>query len=266
MEKLVNIPDLIEENLAGLYSLAALAGNLPAAHENGFSWVNASPHVWPSYIYNARFSKHEATERIETIVRLIDRCEAPPFWITGPKLQINDLPEILSSHSFRLMMQWPGMAMDPGECATLELYKDLTIIEANHTSQLREWIALTSHNLFKGKPQNDEMFQNMLGTGHVKFLMGYEKEQAVASLMMYIYEGVAGFYMISTHPGWRNKGIGRTMVRRGLEIAQEKNCSLCVLQANAMSYDLYKSIGFKEYGTFNIFWNLNLPILPEKEG
>jgi ribosomal protein S18 acetylase RimI-like enzyme len=258
MEKLENIPDLIEENLAGLYSLAALSGNLPAANENGFSWVNASPHVWPNYIYNASFSNHDATEKIETVCRLIDKGKASPFWITGPKLHITDLPEILSSYGFRLIMQWPGMAMNPEKRTTMELYKGLTIIEANHPSQMKEWIALTSNNLFNGKPQNEEMLRNMQDMGEVKFLMGYEKEQAVASLMMYIYEGVAGFYMISTHPHWRNKGISRTMVHRGLEIAEEKNCSLCVLQANVMSYDLYKRMGFEEYGTFDIFWNLKI--------
>jgi len=250
------IPILIEENLNGLYTLAAESGKYPHGVEEGFSWVNVSPNIWPNYIYNAHFNEADAQSRIQAVTILIDKGFAPPFWITGPKLTIADFSEMLLKCNFRNIMKWPGMAIDLKNKSMITSNRNIEVKEVQSTLQLEEWVNITQRILFNQKSLDTELLMIMLNSNQVTLLLGYLDGKAVATLMVYINKGIAGFFMVTTLPEFRKMGISGTMLLRAMEIAKEKNCYYAVLQANSMSYMMYKSIGFQEYCTFDIYWKM----------
>jgi ribosomal protein S18 acetylase RimI-like enzyme len=254
----VTIAYLIEENLTSLYTLAAEEGHLPYATEEGFSWVNASPNPWPSYIFNASFSQVQAKATIERVNSLIENSIAPAFWIKGPKLNVPNFTEMLSAYNFRHVMAWPGMAFDLKKNAIAAPNPIFEIEEAKTEVQFNDWISISQKILFPNKPVDSSLLLNMLNSGKIKLMLGSIDGKAAGTVMLYINSGIAGFFMVATLPEYRKIGIGRSMMLRSLQIAYESGCSLGVLQANNASQNLYRSIGFQEYCTFDIYWKLGL--------
>lgn len=249
---------LIEENLKDLYALAAERGNLPFAIEGDFSWINASPNPWPNYIFNASFSQFEAKAKIAAINDLIEKNVAPAFWIKGPKLNVPDFTEMLSAYNFRHVMSWPGMAFDLEKKTIAPPNSRFKIEQVKTSEQFTDWVSISQKILFSNKSTESNLLLNMLHSEKIKLLLGYVEGKAASTVMLYINSNIAGFFMVATLPEYRKIGLGGSMMLRGLQIAHENGCSLGVLQANNASQNLYGSIGFQEYCTFDIYWKLGM--------
>jgi GNAT superfamily N-acetyltransferase len=252
------ITGLIEENLYDLYRFAAIQGGLKTGDFNNFSWVNAYPACWPNYIFNTNFKSNTSNEIITDANDLITQKIVPPFWITLSDINSQSFQKQLTVFNFRQVMQWPGMAIGLDNLQDVPLIQGLDIRVIDDAESLKEWIKITEICLFNGKHQNQDMFANMMRNKKTRFVLGYCKGIPVATLLSYINNGIAGYFMVSTMPEFRNKGISKSIVHKGLSIAREEGCRLGTLQANEMSKNLYLSFGFKEYCTFDIYWKMNI--------
>ena len=61
-------------------------------------------------------------------------------------------------------------------------------------------------------------------------------------------------FTLATHPDYRGKGIGRTLVQESLKVGQEAGCSAAiVLATNDFSRKIFEKVGFELLKTKN--WN-----------
>jgi Acetyltransferase (GNAT) family. len=252
------IARLIEENLYDLYCFAAIQGELKTGDCNNFSWVNAHPACWPNYIFNTNFKSDTSNEIITEANNLITQKIVPPFWITVSDMKSQSFQTYLTGFNFRQVMQWPGMAISLVNLGDVPLLQGLEIRVVDDVENLKDWIRITEICLFNGKYQNQTMFANMMRNKKTRFVLGYYNGIPVATLLSYINNGIAGYFMVSTMPECRNKGISKSILHMGLSIAREEGCWLGTLQANQMSKNLYLSLGFKEYCTFDSYLKMNV--------
>jgi hypothetical protein len=248
---------LIEENLFDLYRNAADQGDLKTCKCESFSWINASPACWPNYIFNTNVRVDNIGEVINEAENLISQKIAPSFWITVPDSESKVFQTKLIDHNFRLVMQWPGMAINLEKLSELPLIQGLDIRIIDDVNTLKEWIKITEICLFNGKFQKYEMMTSMMKNQNTKFILGLYNGIPVATLLSYLNNGIAGFFMGATLPEFRNKGIIRSLLLYGLSFAKNNGCRLGTLQANNMSKNIYLNIGFKEYCTFDIYWKMS---------
>lgn len=70
----------------------------------------------------------------------------------------------------------------------------------------------------------------------------------VATSLVYLHDGLAGIYGVSTLPGHRGRGLGAHLTAEPLRIAWGLGYSTGLLQASEMGAPVYERIGFRTHG------------------
>ena len=65
------------------------------------------------------------------------------------------------------------------------------------------------------------------------------------------YGGVAGLFTVGTIPAARKKGIGSAVTLAPLFDAKKKGYKWSVLHASEMGYNVYKRLGFEDFGLYH---------------
>ena len=73
---------------------------------------------------------------------------------------------------------------------------------------------------------------------------------------MYLRNGVAGIYAVSTVPNHRRKGLGAYATAEPLRIAAELGYRVGILQASGPGQPVYRGLGFNEFGQIPLFARL----------
>jgi hypothetical protein len=252
----IEISNLIEQNLHELYISAAKDGKLKFEIGQNYSWVKAHPFIWPNYIFQTNINFKFSGDIIHQVSELISKDIAPPFWIINASALTKTIEEDFTTHNIKPVMQWPGMAIELKTKQKLALTEHLKIIRINSIDKLTEWIRITEKCLFNDKKQNPSMLATMMKNPNTVFLLALLNGKPAGTALVFINNEIGGFYMISTLPEYRNKGMASSIMLEGLNIIKEENCSLGILQANKLSLALYKSLGFKAYCDFVIYWKM----------
>lgn len=69
----------------------------------------------------------------------------------------------------------------------------------------------------------------------------------VATSILFLHEGVAGIYAVSTIPDQRGKGLGAHVTAQPLRIARTLGYRVGVLQATEAGHPVYLRLGFKDF-------------------
>ena len=70
---------------------------------------------------------------------------------------------------------------------------------------------------------------------------------------MYLQNGVAGIYAVSTAPDHRRKGLGAHATAEPLRIAAKLGYCVGILQASGPGQPVYRRLGFNEFGPIPLF-------------
>lgn len=79
---------------------------------------------------------------------------------------------------------------------------------------------------------------------------------AVAGLWACIHEDDCGIYAVGTAPGWRRRGVARSLVEHALSDARARGARTASLQSTPMGVPLYESLGFRAVGRYEE-WTVN---------
>lgn len=81
----------------------------------------------------------------------------------------------------------------------------------------------------------------------------YESDFPCTIGSLHITGDFAGIYDIATHPDFRKRGYGTLMTGYLLETIQKRGISWVGLEASREGLNIYKKLGFNEYGTFFVY-------------
>jgi GNAT superfamily N-acetyltransferase len=73
---------------------------------------------------------------------------------------------------------------------------------------------------------------------------------AVAGAWTFLHEDDCGVYAVGTAPGWRRRGLARSLMEHVLADAQQHGARTATLQSTRMGKPLYESLGFEAVGRY----------------
>ena len=76
------------------------------------------------------------------------------------------------------------------------------------------------------------------------------KEVAVAGAWSFLHEQDCGVYAVGTVPGWRRRGLARSLVEHVLADARGHGARTATLQSTRIAQQLYQSLGFEPAGRY----------------
>ena len=125
-------------------------------------------------------------------------------------------------------------------------------------AQLEVW-AQTAFAGFELKPEVRKKFFESVNNfdivhSHQLFLyLGSMGDLPVSTSLLFLGEGVAGIYWVSTIPEARNKGLGSAVTYKTVMEAKRIGYPVAVLEASEMGFKVYRGLGFKEYFRFGLY-------------
>jgi len=75
----------------------------------------------------------------------------------------------------------------------------------------------------------------------------------VATSQLFLSEGVAGIYNVSCIPDARGQGIGSVITLAPLLEARQMGYRIGILQASEDGYNVYRRLGFQDYGKLSVY-------------
>jgi GNAT superfamily N-acetyltransferase len=87
-----------------------------------------------------------------------------------------------------------------------------------------------------------------LPSSHTHAVVLREEGRAVSGGVCFEHQGVAGIYLVATHPRARRRGLGAAVMHGLHADARARGCTAAVLQASLPGQGLYRRLGYRELG------------------
>ena len=253
---------LSKANEANMYALTPYSCEWPGARKYegpDLAWcVTDIPFPWCNVAFNARLDARRADRAIKAFAEVGRKRNVPVCWWIGPETTPSDLAGRLKAHGFIKRGDTTLMAAD-----LYAMHDDiptpdgLVIEQVKDMDALRLWcnIAAVGFNIPpSAEPSLFKWLSTAIGLGqHLQFYLGWVRGLPVATSLLFLAEGVAGLYFITTVPAARRQGIGRVVTLAPLREARRMGYGIGVLQASKMGEGLYRRIGFQPCSTMTSY-------------
>jgi ribosomal protein S18 acetylase RimI-like enzyme len=212
----------------------------------------------PQPPYNSVFRfLDDGTRDLRTQVdEVLARYQARPVtlaWVVHPTSP-SGVRDCLSEHGLVLAEELFGMV---AELAPLDLESafgpDVELVEAT-AEDAAEWMEMV--DVRYGLDAVGSSFVRQLmeeNIGHARWWLARVDGVPASKVILHVADGVAGIYGVATFEAGRGKGLATALTKHALRAARESGCELGVLHSTPMACDLYRSIGFRDVATFEIW-------------
>lgn len=133
---------------------------------------------------------------------------------------------------------------------------NLQIIAVEDEETLRAWIHTASIG-FRVPPEFEntwyDFFVEVVCAPPFRTYLALLDGEPVATSQLFTSAGVAGIYNVTCRPEARGQGIGSAVVLAALLAAREMGYRVGILQASAMGYNVYRRIGFQDFGKLSLY-------------
>lgn len=177
-------------------------------------------------------------------------CVRPFSWWVAP----GDLPGNLGA-----LLEERGLVNDESELAMflpldrLAASGSMRIERVRTREQLRAFAEINAAN-WSPPDENVLAFYERVSDAALRddcplrFYVGYDGDEPVASSELTLTGPTAGIYNVSTLQAYRRRGFGTAMTAWPLIEARGEGATLGILQASAAGVSIYRRIGFETYG------------------
>ncbi len=88
---------------------------------------------------------------------------------------------------------------------------------------------------------------------HARWWMAKVDGVPASKVVLHVADGVAGIYGVATFEAGRGKGLATALTKHALSVARASGSELGVLHSTPMAQELYRSIGFRDVATFEVW-------------
>jgi ribosomal protein S18 acetylase RimI-like enzyme len=199
-------------------------------------------------ILRARLREKDADRRIAEAVSHFRTAGRPFAWWVGPCSRPLDLERRLERHGLRAAEFELGMAADCANLPTkMDLPAGLEIRCVRTPAELADFATVVA-----GDPPDREMANFFLSAeplvleenAPMQLFAGYLDGRAAASSELFLSDGIAGIYGVSTLPGFQRRGIGLAMTWAAADQGRRRRAATAALQASDAGRGVYARLGF----------------------
>ena len=250
----MNEPQEIANNLYSFYDVFRSVLPTYSGKNQQFSWVKNKQGFWPNMVYAVQNKEKELSELTN---QLSDKL--PPFWVVNNDENGVETGIYLKNNGLREINQWSGMVLTKDMLKpTTKVNTQIVIKKITTIAELSAWVEVLNQELFSGQQTEKELFEKVFTNQQFNFYGAYFNDELVATLLSFHSEKSCGLYLIATKKSFRKQGIATNLVQQSIHDAFEIGKSNIVLQASKAGENVYKNLGFEKYGTFSVYWKLEI--------
>jgi hypothetical protein len=212
--------------------------------------ITGEPHCFGNFAFVS--DQSVLTGAMDAIEPLC-HCGAPAAVLAPQRLrpQIDDQ---LRQRGFALDHPMPAMAVEIDRLDDAGLPADCTLVRiggnpAEHEAWARAFadgfeLPLPVSRAFAPRAGDVDPSAN----APAQYFAIARASQFIATTMLYLDDGLAGLYCVSTIPSERRRGLARSATVATLRRALPLGYTIGVLQSSPAGHSIYRRLGFREYG------------------
>lgn len=205
-------------------------------------------------ICRARLDSDRAAQQIRAAVDFFTSVQRPFSWWVGPADQPTNLGDLLQDAGLECAESELAMAADLAQLQPLDARPDgLQVRRVCTATELADFARVVAanwtppdHNVVRFYEQAAWLL--LAPESPQWFYVGYLDDQPVAASEGTVASGVMGLYNVCTLSDYRQRGFGAALTLKPLLHAREEGYRTGVLQAAAGGVNIYRRIGFRQFG------------------
>ena len=179
-------------------------------------------------------------------------------WLTQTGAPFAELNKVLLAHGLAFRDSFATeMAVDlsllPDDLPT---HPNLRIVPVEDERTLRQWIHIASVG-FRISEEFEKVwcdfFVDALSNPQFRTYLALLNGEPVGTSQLFLSEGVAGIYNVTCIPEARGQGISSSVTLALLLTAREMGYQIGVLQASQKGYNVYRRLGFQDFGKLSLY-------------
>lgn len=265
--------DIIPANAGRETIVAAIEANFVAGGKSWAAWPSLEliendvilayttglPHPLGNGIVQARFPVDQADKHIKEAINLFSKRRLPFIWWVTPASQPSDLAEKLLAYGLAADGETPGMVADLRQLSEQQvLPAGLALTWVQNETDLAQWQRPFATG-FQIPDNIATIFAGMMGAaglgvdGAWQNVIGWLDGEPVACASLFLGEGVAGIYNVTTIPTAQRQGIGTAVTLALMQRSKKQGAELAVLESSSQGTAVYERLGFKAVCSFSQF-------------
>jgi len=179
-------------------------------------------------------------------------------WLTEEGLPALEIKRYLEAHGLSFSASFATeMAADLRTLREAPFgSNELRVVRVEDQETLRKWIHIASIGFRVPAPFEDtwyEFFSEAACASPFRTYLALLNGKPVATSQLFTSAGVAGIYNVTCLPEARGRGIGTAVVLAPLLEARDMGYQVGILQASSMGYNVYRRIGFQDFGKLSLY-------------
>jgi GNAT superfamily N-acetyltransferase len=212
--------------------------------------VTGQPHPMGNVAVVSRLD--DVAAALEATAPLLD-CGAPAAAIfpTGASAEVM---EAVKAQGFPVEAAMPAMAVDIERMRSTSLPAGYEFERIGAGPEGVEWAEALAVGYEIPRPMADIFAPVNLGAdmsedAPIQFFAVRRDGRQVATTQLYLADGLAGIYCVSTRPEERHKGLGAHATAEALRVAGRLGYRVGVLQSSTAGHSVYLGLGFGDYAS-----------------
>lgn len=179
-------------------------------------------------------------------------------WLTRAELLSANINKVLLAHGLKFRDSFAvEMAVDISTVQDeLPAHPRLRIVRVDDEHALKQWIHIASVG-FRIDEKFEQVwydfFADAIFEARFQTYLALLDGKPVGTSQLFLSEGVAGIYNVTCVPEARGQGIGSAVTLAPLLKAREMGYQIGVLQASQKGYNVYRRLGFQDFGKLSLY-------------
>jgi ribosomal protein S18 acetylase RimI-like enzyme len=179
-------------------------------------------------------------------------------WLTNAEMSPARINKLLLDHGLKCRDAFATeMAVDLSLVThDLPTPPDLRIVTVDDEATLKQWIHVASIG-FRIEEKFEKVwydfFVDAIYDAKFQTYLAILNGKPVGTSQAFLSEGVAGIYNVTCIPEARGLGIGSAVTLAPLLEARQRGYQIGVLQASQKGYNVYRRLGFQDYGKLSVY-------------
>jgi GNAT superfamily N-acetyltransferase len=209
-------------------------------------------------ISGARLDEKDVDARIDRALAWFADRGMPVSWWIGPHDRPRDLGEYLARHGLvRIEAGIPGMATDLNRLPDETPPPDLGVERVDSPQAFRDACEVIAAGF--GAPMEvaeamARFAETAIGEDVAQRVFLVRAGGRAVGTALGVAEGpILGIFNVATVPDARRRGVGRAVTLATLRDGAARGCRLAVLQSTEMGHAVYERLGFRDFGSYELW-------------